>query len=159
MPASSPTHAYEPLAGEPSIMDYNSPPLQGQDTDSQLGDPPSSTPRCFGLLSLDSQVSSTNFAAYLAAASAGIGLFVFINASQSFVLGQVLTVPKSQLGTAAGTLTFADELLSLPMVFVWGLASDVVGRRVVYAAGFAIMALGLALFPTATNLYPELLIY
>ncbi|KAJ3294858.1 hypothetical protein HK104_003230 [Borealophlyctis nickersoniae] len=114
---------------------------------------------------LDLVVAPRHFVTYLFAAATAICLFVFLNASQptffikGFVLGQVLNLPKTELGNAAGSLSFYDELLSLPLVWVWGLASDRIGRKSVYAGGFAFMALGLGLFTYAKNLYPELLLY
>jgi MFS family permease len=88
-----------------------------------------------------------------------ISLFVFINASQGFVLAQIINIPINELGYAAGSLTFYDELLSLVMVFIWGLLSDFIGRRTVYSAGFLFMSLGLFSFTFAGSLYPDLLIF
>lgn len=47
------------------------------------------------------------------------------------------------------------------MVFIFGILSDLpfIGRRKVYSAGFLLMAIGLALFPFASSLYPELLLF
>lgn len=68
------------------------------------------------LFSLSPGTSRLNFAAYLSAAFLTITLFVFLNASQGFVLSQLVGIPTDELGYAAGSLTFYDELLSLVMV-------------------------------------------
>ncbi|TPX71097.1 hypothetical protein SpCBS45565_g01321 [Spizellomyces sp. 'palustris'] len=137
------------------------------------------TRRFLWTLTLNPSVSYVNFGVYLLAAALGICLFVFINSSQvladeriylilrhikqevlqGFVLGQVLLIPSKELGNASGSLTFYDELVSIFAVWVWGIASDRIGRRAVYGLGFAIMALGLALFTYAKNLYPQLLLF
>lgn len=63
----------------------------------------------------------------------GICLFsicflVFVNASISFVITDILHQAKN-VGNAAGTLGFADELLALLACPLWGLLSDRVGFR------------------------------
>lgn len=65
----------------------------------------------------------------------GICLFsvcflVFVNASITFVITDILH-QKENVGDAAGTLGFADELLALAACPVWGVLSDRVGYRVV----------------------------
>ncbi|KND00412.1 uncharacterized protein SPPG_04735 [Spizellomyces punctatus DAOM BR117] len=141
--------------------------------------PTPETRRFLWTFTLNPSVSYVNFSVYLLAAALGICLFVFINSSQvltdeaiypilrhikqellqGFVLGQVLLIPSEELGNASGSLTFYDELVSIFAVWIWGIASDRIGRRAVYGLGFAIMALGLALFTYAKNLYPQLLLF
>src|SRR5690349_1720174 len=48
--------------------------------------------------------------------------------------------------------------MSLPSVYLWGVASDRIGRRTVYSLGFLTMAIALASYTFAKNLYPQLLI-
>ncbi|KAI8907611.1 major facilitator superfamily domain-containing protein [Powellomyces hirtus] len=110
------------------------------------------------IFKLNPGVTALNFVVYLIAASLGICFFVFINSSQGFVLGDIIRIPSSELGTASGSLTFYDELVSIVAVYLWGLASDRIGRRAVYGAGFFIMAIGLAGFTFPTKLYPDLLL-
>ncbi|TPX56524.1 hypothetical protein PhCBS80983_g04490 [Powellomyces hirtus] len=110
------------------------------------------------IFKLNPGVTALNFVVYLIAASLGICFFVFINSSQGFVLGDIIRIPSSELGTASGSLTFYDELVSIIAVYLWGLASDRIGRRAVYGAGFFIMAIGLAGFTFPTKLYPDLLL-
>ena len=77
-----------------------------------------------GLFQIASKTSNLNILSYLLAALINICLFVFINSSQGFVLTQILFVPSAEIGNAVGTLTFADELLSVFALWIWGLASD-----------------------------------
>ncbi|KAI9333855.1 major facilitator superfamily domain-containing protein [Obelidium mucronatum] len=81
---------------------------------------------------------------YLTATSLGICLFVFINATQSLVLTHILNIPTGELGDKAGTISFADQLVSLAAVYVFGVSSDFLGRRIVYSFGFVAMGAALA---------------
>lgn len=67
----------------------------------------------------------------------GICLFsicflVFVNASISFVITDIIH-QKDNVGNAAGTLGFADELLALVACPAWGVLSDRLGFRGVRA--------------------------
>lgn len=67
----------------------------------------------------------------------GICLFsicflVFVNATISFVITDIIH-QKQNVGDAAGTLGFADELLAVAACPAWGLLSDRVGYRTVRA--------------------------
>ncbi|KAI9203643.1 major facilitator superfamily domain-containing protein [Polychytrium aggregatum] len=121
---------------------------------------PESRPKRFlNLFTVHSAVSVLNFLTYLVASILSIALFVFLNSSQGFVLGQIINLPTSQLGSATGSLTFYDELLTIPMVWVWGVASDRVGRAWVYGLGFLFMGLALVLYTYAQNVFPALLLF
>lgn len=61
-----------------------------------------------------------------------ICFLVFVNASVSFVITDVVH-QKKDVGNAAGTLGFADELLAVVTCPLWGLLSDRVGFRNVCA--------------------------
>ncbi|KAL8356610.1 hypothetical protein RB601_001764 [Gaeumannomyces tritici] len=92
----------------------------------------------------------------------GISLFsisflVFLNSSVSFVITDLIGV-KHGVGDVVGTLGFVDELVALAACPLWGLASDRLGVRNVAVLGYAIIALSLALFVQATNVYPQLLL-
>ncbi|KAI8610257.1 major facilitator superfamily domain-containing protein [Chytriomyces sp. MP71] len=86
---------------------------------------------------------------YLSAALLSICNFVFINATQSLVLSHVLRIPHDELGGLSGSLSFCDQVFSLLSVWLSGVASDLVGRRLVYSFGFATMAAALSLYPRA----------
>ncbi|KAK2745036.1 hypothetical protein FQN55_006393 [Onygenales sp. PD_40] len=86
-----------------------------------------------------------------------ISFLVFLNSSISFVVTDLINLPAGE-GDAVGTLGFADELLALVACPLWGMLSDRIGVRYVCTAGYAIIALSLALFVQARNVYPELLL-
>jgi membrane protein DedA with SNARE-associated domain len=69
-----------------------------------------------GVIQLSPGTTQLNFTAYLLASFLTFTLFVFINASLGFVLAEIIGIPVKELGYAAGSLTFYDELLSLIMV-------------------------------------------
>ncbi|KAJ3082995.1 hypothetical protein HK102_001335 [Quaeritorhiza haematococci] len=119
---------------------------------------PAQSRKFLKIFTLAPDVSDLNFVAYLLAVMLAICLFVFLNSSQGFVLGEAIQVPKDQLGSSAGSLSFYDELLSCVLVWVWGIASDKIGRASVYSAGYLFMGVGLLAFTYATNVYPELLL-
>ncbi|QSS65703.1 MFS transporter [Histoplasma capsulatum] len=86
-----------------------------------------------------------------------ISFLVFLNSSISFVVTDLIKLPTGE-GDAIGTLGFADELLALLACPVWGMLSDRIGVRYVCTVGYLIIALALALFVQAKNVYPELLL-
>eukprot|EP00842_Homolaphlyctis_polyrhiza_P004822 jgi/Hompol1/5340/HPOL_001235-RA len=104
-------------------------------------------------------ISVINLLTFLIAATFTISFFVFINSSQTFVLKEILRVPDSSLGYTSGSLVFYDELLAVITVTFWGALSDSAGRHSVYAAGYLFIGVSLILYPLATNVYPQLLIY
>ncbi|KAJ3406026.1 hypothetical protein HDU80_000304 [Chytriomyces hyalinus] len=90
---------------------------------------------------------SWSWAVYLVAVSLGIAQFVFVNAGSSILLVEILNVPNDSLGDKTGTLSFADQIVSILSVWPWGVVSDRIGRRTVYAAGFALMGIALIASP------------
>ncbi|RMJ25658.1 Mfs transporter [Aspergillus sp. HF37] len=93
----------------------------------------------------------------LAVCPFSIAFLVFMNSTVSFVVTELIGLHGGE-GDAVGTLGFADELLALAACPVWGMLSDRIGVRHVCAAGYVIVALALALFVQATNVYPQLLL-
>lgn len=83
---------------------------------------------------------------------------MYLNASQAFILTNVIGVNANKLGDATGSLALYDELVSLAAVLVWGVLSDKIGRRIVYTLGFLIIGVATIVFPLADNLYPQLLL-
>ncbi|KAM0717081.1 hypothetical protein Q7P37_006933 [Cladosporium fusiforme] len=91
----------------------------------------------------------------------GIALFsiaflVFLNSSISFVVTDVIG-RKHHVGSAVGTLGFADELLALVACPLWGLLSDRIGVRTVAVLGYLIVGLSLVGLVQSNNVFPELL--
>ncbi|KAI9894068.1 MAG: hypothetical protein M1814_004838 [Vezdaea aestivalis] len=88
-----------------------------------------------------------------------ISFLVFLNASVSFVItDRIASGVQQSVGDYVGTLGFADELLALIACPLWGLLSDRIGVRTVCTLGYAVIALSLAVFVQAKNVYPQLLL-
>ena len=91
----------------------------------------------------------------------GIALFsiaflVFLNSSISFVVTDVIG-RKHNVGSAVGTLGFADELLALVACPLWGLLSDRIGVRAVAVLGYVIVGISLVGLVQSNTVFPELL--
>ncbi|KAI1627412.1 hypothetical protein EDD37DRAFT_260874 [Exophiala viscosa] len=85
-----------------------------------------------------------------------IAFLVFLNSSVSFVITDLIG-RTHDVGDAVGTLGFADELVALVACPVWGVLSDRMGLRFVCVIGYLVIALALAVFVQAHNVYPQLL--
>ena len=97
-------------------------------------------------------------AALLIHGFATISFFVFMSATQAFLLLYVYNVPGRQVGMVTGQLALADELTGLAAMPFWGLASDRLGRRAVVGAGYAITAAALFAMPFGTSWSPDLVL-
>lgn len=87
-----------------------------------------------------------------------IAWLVFLNASQVFVLSDLLDVPPERIGSTTGTFILADETVSLLMVFVWGGVADVGGVRWVNVMGHLIVGLAFFCYVNVGTVYPGLLL-
>jgi MFS family permease len=75
------------------------------------------------------------------------------------VLGDILQIPKSELGAASGNLAFYDQLVCIPLVYIWGVLSDRIGRNVVYSIGYLLIGTAFFIYTRAANLYPQLIAF
>ena len=98
-------------------------------------------------------VKKSWLAAFLLSSFLTIASFVFINSTQAYILTDLLDTPRAKLGAIQGNLSSMDEGISMIMVIVWGVLSDRIGRRIVFAAGFLLMALAIFLYPLASSVY------
>ena len=117
-----------------------------------IASPSSNTP---GGRLLRAGVSKSCFIAFLFSAMMAIAGLVFINADQTYIMVDILDYPRSEVGSAAGTLVLADEMLSMVMVSIWGALSDRIGRRWVFAIGLLHMAVATVLYPLASRVFPD----
>ena len=113
--------------------------------------------RLIGLSVFDS-VTFANLFAYYIACLVAILMATFLPQTQAFLLTATLNIPESQQGVVSGDLNFWGEIVIILTVGLWGAVSDRIGRRVVMAVGFAIMALAFWFYPRATSV-GELLMY
>jgi MFS family permease len=109
--------------------------------------------RRLGPIELAPGVTRRHVTCYLFAALVSIGLFTYLTALTPYVLRVNLGIPDERHGQASGMLQFWQEILVLAVVGWWGAASDRVGRRPVYVAGFLICAIAYALYPLAQDLW------
>jgi MFS family permease len=80
-----------------------------------------------------------------------------MNAGQPFVLSEYLHIPLEQHGQVSGYIQTGAELVMILTVGLAGVLSDRIGRPIVYALGFLIASLGVALYTHATDLTQLLL--
>ncbi len=97
-------------------------------------------------------VAARHIKTFYAAAFSTIMLAVLINALQPYLLNSVLGLPLRDHGKVSGQVGFVSEVLMIFLVGAFGLISDKKGRRIVYASGFFVMALGFALTPLSTSI-------
>ncbi|PZG38007.1 MFS transporter [Spongiactinospora gelatinilytica] len=107
-------------------------------------------PRVLGAQLADG-ISRGNMWALLSMATASTAVISFLPSTQPHILGAVLGVPESAQGRVVGALGFAAELAMIASLAWYGALADRFGRRPIVVAGFALTAIGTALFPFAGN--------
>lgn len=65
------------------------------------------------------EITRCNYATYMYAVFATIMAFVFLPAMQPYVLTDIHRRPEETLGTDAGNLLFADEVVVISTIFMW----------------------------------------
>lgn len=118
----------------------------------------SDQPARLGPIELAPGVSRGNLLCFLFASFVTIGLFTYLTLLTPYILRVNLGLPEEQQGIVSGQLQFSQEIIILLVIGLWGALSDRVGRRTVFIAGFAILALAFALYPFASTV-PELISY
>ena len=112
----------------------------------------------FGFVHLVPGVSTRNVWALLWGSFVAIGLLTFIKTIQPYLFTVNLNLPRDVQGTVAGQLEFMQEIVVLLSIGLFGALADRIGRRPVFALGFALLGTGYLLFPFAGSV-PELLAY
>ena len=92
-------------------------------------------------------IERSNFFALLGAAFFSIGLLTLVGNLRPYLFNEMLNVPQDLQGRLSGALDSVSEIPALVLSSLIGAASDRLGRRVLYAAGFLILALSYFLFP------------
>ena len=102
-------------------------------------------------LRIASDVSRLNMNTLLFGSFFGIAMMGFVNACQPYLFTEVLNVPQNEQGPLAGNLTFLSEIVVICSIGFVGAFSDKVGRKPLWGAAFAVMAIGYFLYPLATT--------
>ncbi|GIH97480.1 MFS transporter [Planobispora siamensis] len=106
--------------------------------------------RLIGLRLADG-VTRGNMRACLFMAFASTMVISFLPAAQPYILSGVLGVPAHDQGKVVGLLGVAAEITMIASLAWYGALADRYGRRPIAVAGFALCALGTALFPFADS--------
>lgn len=106
----------------------------------------------FGFIGLEPGVTARHMWVLLYAAFVSIGLATFDAFGTPYVLSENVGVPIAEQGAVAGRLNVYTEILLLMVFTPFGVLSDRIGRRAVYAFGFVCLGIGYALFPYATSI-------
>lgn len=101
---------------------------------------------------LQPHISIQHCVVYFIAVTFTIAAYVYVNQAQQLILKLGMHI--REVGTAHGTLLLSDEILAICLLPIWGFISDFTGRRVLYSAGFIIVATSFLLFPYSTAPYP-----
>ncbi|MDP9860754.1 MULTISPECIES: MFS transporter [Streptosporangium] len=110
-----------------------------------------SSPRRVLGLQLADGIGRGNMWACLSMSFVATMVISFLPAAQPYILGGVLGVAEGDQGKAVGLLGVAAEIAMIASLAWYGALADRFGRRPVVVAGFALCALGAALFPFAGN--------
>jgi MFS family permease len=92
-------------------------------------------------------VGRGNFVALLIASYFSIGLMNQVGTLRAYLFNDMLRIPTDEQGRLVSWLDVIAEIPSFLLSVVMGAASDRVGRRVIYAFGFAVLGLAYFLFP------------
>jgi MFS family permease len=103
-------------------------------------------------------VSRLNVNTLLFGSFFGIAMMSFINASQPYIFTEILNIPTGEQGQLAGDMTFYQEIVIILTIGLVGAMSDKFGRKPLYVAAFALIALGYVLYPLAQNV-DQLILY
>jgi MFS family permease len=106
----------------------------------------------WGPIHLLQGVKPANMTVYVIGAMFAMLFSTFVPQAQPFILTEILHIPQSQQGVLSGYLGLAATLVGLIVPGIWGTLSDKTGRRIVYALGLLISAVGIAIFPLASSL-------
>jgi MFS family permease len=80
-----------------------------------------------------------------------IGLLVFLNFQQPYVLEVMLGIPQAEHGRVIAKMGLVHEIVLISLVGPFGALSDRIGRRSVLAFGYLMLAAGYMAYPFATS--------
>jgi len=80
-----------------------------------------------------------------------IGLLVFLNFQQPYVLEVMLGIPAQEHGRVVAKMGLVHEVVLISLVGPFGALADRIGRRPVLAVGYVMIAAGYMAYPFATS--------
>lgn len=105
----------------------------------------------FGPILLEPGVTRLHMGILLYAAFVSIGLATFDAFATPYVLSESIGIPIGEQGAVAGRLNVYTEILLLMVFTPFGVLSDRIGRRAVYAFGFGCLAISYLFYPYASS--------
>ena len=106
-----------------------------------------------GNIELASGVRLTHFWTYMYASLICIGMISNMNFSQPYILIEHLGIANAaEAGRITGQLTLITEIMSLLLIWPFGILADRIGRRPVIMLGIGTIGLSYALYPWATEI-------
>ncbi len=111
-----------------------------------------------GPVSLQPGVTGFNVATLFYSNFVYVPLVAFLNFIQPYLLNNMMQIPAGQQGSITGALGLSQEITGFFLMSVAGAMSDRIGRRFLCVVGFAIMGLGLIVYPLATSI-PQLVLF
>lgn len=106
----------------------------------------------WGPVQLNSGVSPGNMFVYVFGFLFTMLFSTFVPQAQPYILTEILKIPASEQGVLSGYLGMAATIVGMIMPSIWGTLSDKTGRKLVYAVGFLLSALGMFLYPLAGSI-------
>lgn len=104
-----------------------------------------------GFIWLQPGVSRMNGWTLLYICFVSIGLLVFLNFQQPYILDVMLGIPADQHGKVVGGMALVHETVLILSVGPFGALADRVGRRRILAAGYLILTAGYLAYPFASS--------
>jgi len=105
--------------------------------------------RKFGFIGLEPGVNPIHMWVLVYAAFVSIALAIFDAFGTPYVLSESIGVPLEKQGNVVGRLNVYTEIVLLMVFTPFGVLSDRIGRRAIYAGGFICLGISYALFPLA----------
>lgn len=100
-----------------------------------------------GIWELSPGIERSNFFSLLGAAFFSIGLLTLVGNLRPYLFNSMLSIPDDVQGRVSAGMDVVSEIPALLLSGLVGAASDKLGRRAIYALGFAILSVGYLLFP------------
>jgi len=104
-----------------------------------------------GPVQLAPSILPRHAATFLFSAFFSIALVTFVSIGQAYILNENLKIPVAEQGTISGDLVFWTEIVTLIFFVPAGVLMDRIGRKQVFSAGFILLAIAYALYPTASS--------